>query len=232
MLYSEARNYVFIAVPKTGTTAIQKRLAQIDPDLQRNRVRTETGDWVAMPTHATAAQVRAVMGRRAEDTTFVAFLRDPRAVMVSKYNFYRTGRAARKQGLAKGEPGANGKRFHAKRAMKVLVAKALPLPLWARFYPYSTSASFVTDKSGALIVDRIGLAERLQQDVDAIFGSLGYDPADLQLGTENRTEYDRSAGSDPALEAIVAQRLAQDCALYDQVRSGDTRPGATAVTPC
>jgi hypothetical protein len=222
MLYSEARSFVFIAVPKTGTTAIQKRLMQIDPGLHRNRVKTENGDWIDIPTHATAAQVRAEMGARGEVTTFVAFLRDPRAIMVSKYHFYRTGRAARKQGLASGDAGSNGVRFQPARALRVMSALALPLPLWARLYPYSSSAGFVTDDDGKIIVDRLGLTERLQTDVNVIFGDLGYDLADLQMSTQNRTKYDRSAGWNPELAAIVERRLAKDCALYDCVRRGNS----------
>ncbi|MEQ8690743.1 MAG: sulfotransferase family 2 domain-containing protein, partial [Pseudomonadales bacterium] len=97
MLYSENRQFVFVAVPKTGTSTIEAQLRRIDSDLQHNRVRDAEGLWVELQTHATSAQIRATMGARAASFTFVAFLRDPRDVVVSKYYFYRSGRAARKQ---------------------------------------------------------------------------------------------------------------------------------------
>lgn len=216
MLYSETRKFVFVAVPKTGTTAIQKRLRQIDPELHRNHVHNEAGELVHVPTHATAAEIRSIMGAAAQGFTFVAFLRDPREVVLSKYHFYRAGRAARKQGLAGGS--VEERQFHFGRALRVLGAQVLPLLLWARLYPYRSSTHFVTDSAGNLIVDHIGLQERLQEDVTSIFSTFGYSLEDLALGVANKTDYARSIESD--LAAVVARRLPEDCALYDHLKKG------------
>lgn len=218
MLYSEDRKFVLVAVPKTGTTSLQTRLCAIDPTIERNRVLSAEGTPVKLRTHSTAAEIRAAIGPRADEFTFVAFLRDPRDVMLSKYHFYRTGRAAKKHGLS-GDERPAGTRRNPATLLKVLSAQVLPLELWAQLYPSRPSSGYVTDARGALIVDRVGMFERLQDDVTAIFTGLGYDPADLQLGLENRTGYSRDIRAEARLDAIVASRLATDRALYDRLRA-------------
>lgn len=223
MLYSEDRKFVFVAVPKTGTTAIQRRLREVDPGIRHNMVQDAQGALVKVPTHATALEIRRIMGTdRARQVTFVAFLRDPRDVLVSKYHFYRSGRAARTQGLAQSGTDAVT-RYRPGKMVRVLFAKALPLTVWARLYPFKSCSHFVTDGQGRVIVDRIGWAETLQDDVDRIFSAFGYTPEQLVLGVSNRTEYDRSTTRDPKLGAIVARRLPEDSALFDRLQSKKTQ---------
>ena len=218
MLYSEDKKFIFVAVPKTGTTSIQRRLISVDSCLLRNRVHDIEGTLVKVTTHASALEIRKIMGPRAQEFTFVTFLRDPRDVVVSKYHFYRSGRAARKQGLAKGQSGDTIS-FNLGRTLRVLSAQLLPLSFWARFYPFSSSAHFITDGIGRLIVDQIGTMERLQEDVDRIFGAFGYSYEELQLGTANHTQYERAR--DPVIDAIAERRLAADCELFDRFRAGE-----------
>ncbi|SPJ23216.1 sulfotransferase family 2 domain-containing protein [Palleronia abyssalis] len=219
MLYSDERKFVFVAVPKTGTTAIQNRLQEIDPTIVRNHVRNAAGDLVKVATHETAYKLREIMGDQASDVTFIAFLRDPRDVVVSKYYYYRSGRAAREAGLAKRKTG-DSVRTDPGTVARVLFAQSMPLGLWARIYPFASSAKFVTGPDGSTVVDCIGTNENLQTDVLRIFGRFGYTDDQLQLGIKNRSDYDRAHARDPKLEAVVAKRLPQDMALYDRVADG------------
>lgn len=203
-------------MPKTGTTSIQRRLVDVDPGLLRNRVHDKAGILVNIPTHASALEIRKIMGARAKEFTFIAFLRDPRDVLVSKYHFYRSGREAREHGLFQTQrPKQRG--FHLGRTLRVLSAQILPLPLWARFYPFPSSTSYISDGEGKLIVERLGLTENLQEDMTQIFKSFGYTFEQLQLSTVNRTEYKRNR--DPKVDAIAVRRLPEDCALFDRVRT-------------
>jgi glycosyltransferase involved in cell wall biosynthesis len=217
MLYSEGRKFVFVAVPKTGTTSIQDRLQEVDPDLMRNKVHDAQGALVTVPTHATALEIRKIMGPRAQEFTFVAFLRDPCDVLVSKYHFYRSGREAREHGLfPTARPENRG--FHLGRTLRVLSAQILPLSLWARVYPFPSSSSYITDEAGHLIVEQIGTTEHLQQDALRIFGAFGYTPEELHLDMANRSDYARVP--DPRIKAITLRRLPGDCALFDRLRAG------------
>lgn len=217
MLYSPDRKFVFVAVPKTGTTAVQQRLCEVDPTILRNSVHDAQGNLVKVPTHASARQIREAMGPQAEEFTFIAFMRDPYDVLLSKYHFYRSGRAARKLRLA--NRSSRDGRFDLGRILRVLSAQLLPLRVWARLYPYKSSIHFIVDDCGSLIVDHIGLMEHLQEDVLSIFIPLGYTPDELKLSVTNRTNYEHNDCRNPRLEAIVARKSPKDCELYKQLRT-------------
>ncbi|MFT6286155.1 MAG: hypothetical protein ACJA09_000898 [Alcanivorax sp.] len=215
MLYSEDRKFVFVAVPKTGTTSIQSRLCEVDHRLRRNWVHDAAGALVKVRTHATALEIRRIMGARAKEFTFIAVLRDPRDVLVSKYHFYRSGRAAKKHGLVQAK-WHKYRDFQFGSALRVLSAQILPLSIWVRFYPFPSTASYVTDDEGNLIVDRFCTIENLQEDVMHTFKYFGYTPDELQLSIANRTQYKRTRY--PKIAAIAERRFATDCALFDRIR--------------
>ena len=215
MLYSENRKFIFVAVPKTGTTSIQSRLCEVDDQLRRNWVHDAAGALVKVRTHATALEIRRIMGERAKKFTFIAGLRDPRDVLVSKFHFYRSGRAAKKHSLFQAKWHKH-RDFQFGTALRVLSAQILPLSIWARFYPFPSTASYITDDEGKLIVDRFCTFDNLQEDVMHIFKSFGYTPDELQLSIANRTEYKRTR--DPKVAAIAEHRFAKDCALFDRIR--------------
>ena len=96
MLISEARKFIYIAVPKTGSTSIESHLVSLDPTIQRNRVPQPDGTWASVNKHARAVDVQSKMGSLMRDYTTVAFIRDPISTVVSKYHHYRSGRAAQR----------------------------------------------------------------------------------------------------------------------------------------
>lgn len=205
-----------IAVPKTGSTTIQDHLVDMDPAILRNQVRAESGTLVPVATHATASEIKRLMGHRAAGFRFVAFFRDPREVVLSKYHFYRSGRAAREQGILRffkqqSEP------FKPSILARVLAAQMLPLSIWARLYPYKSSAYFIADSRGEPLVDDIGLVSRLQADVDKIFKKFGYSSQDLVVPVLNKTSYDRSKVTDAKLQSILERRLPEDFALFSKI---------------
>lgn len=212
MLFSEKRKFIFIAVPKTGTTAIQKHLLELDPELKKNHLQTADGDWIKVPTHVKAREVRELMGERADEFTFVAFLRNPQDIIASKYHFYRDGRAAKKNRIF--SSASIARRINPGTLARVWFAKAMPLSIWARVYPFSSSMDFITCPNGEILIQKVGVTEKLQADVTRIFSSLGYCPDSLMIGIENQTEYDR--GKNDMLQTIARQRLPDDYYFFDQ----------------
>ena len=220
MLFSKDKRFVFVAVPKTGTTAIEERLLKIDPTLRHNEVATASGQWRNVPTHATAAEIRAIMGSQADNFTFVAFFRDPCEAIRSKYFFYRNGRPAQMLatgGLVVRKRPRDGK-VSIGLALRIALAKILPLTVWAFLYPFKSGAHFVTDAEGRIVVDTFGDFDRLQEEVERIFGAVGYDPARLDLGIVNRSEYDRHQPAGQALAFIAGLKLPRDIEIYREVR--------------
>ncbi len=224
MLFSEEKRFVFVAVPKTGTTAIQTRLREIDPDIRRNEVLDAAGNWRPMPSHATASEIRAVMGSRAADYVFVAFFRDPMEAIRSKYYFYRNGRPARqvRTGPITLRKKPNDGKISVPLALRVLFSRMTTFRIWALLYPFKPGAHFLMDAEGTILVDRIGDFDRLQEDVTGIFGALGYDPASLALGVVNRSDYDRRRGFGPVFSALMRLKVGRDLDLYCRIRQRAT----------
>ena len=231
MLFSESRRFVFIAVPKTGSSTIQKHLLKIDPGIKRDEVLDEVGQWRRVSTHSTVMEVKSLMGTRANDYTFVAFFRNPHDVVRSKYYFYVNGRPAKSYDQGKvaikddGEAGI----ISLATALRVLFARMLPLSLWAAVYPFKTGARFIVDKKGHIAVDEIGDFARFNDETHRILSQFGYSDEELALPLDNVSEYDKNSAPPAIFERIVSMKMPRDARIYAAVEA-KTQPGNTSTT--
>ncbi|GKY89232.1 hypothetical protein STA1M1_31010 [Sinisalibacter aestuarii] len=53
--------------------------------------------------------------------------------------------------------------------------------------------------------------------MNEIFGGLGYDLNELELGIENQTDYVHPVTGDPTLNAIVTRRFPKDLAIFEKL---------------
>lgn len=180
MVISEAHRYIFIAVPKTGTTSISSFLLSADPTAVANVV-CVNGAEQRLPTHVTALEVKTLLGSRFDDYTSFAFVRNPFSKILSSYYFYRDGRAARK--VNAGEAPLFTK-------AKVWSARALPFSVWSLLYPYNACRRYLVDERGELLVNHIGYFENFQHDLSKILVRLGFTGDLCALPHLNRTDHD------------------------------------------
>ncbi|MEM9311120.1 MAG: sulfotransferase family 2 domain-containing protein [Pseudomonadota bacterium] len=214
MLMSRKHKYVFIEVPKTGTSAIARRLLEIDPNLERDVIHHPDGrDEPVETSHITARRMRQILGEEAANYTFVGFLRDPVDLLVSKYFFYKVGRAKR---MLDGERPTFG------RWVRHWSTRLLPLSVWVLVYPYKGSAHFALAPNDALLLDALGDFATLETHFQEIFGALGYDKAALALAPTNVSDYERPRGAFFTRMANLSLRLhaPQDLTLYSLVKNG------------
>lgn len=214
MLFSEERGFVFISVPKTGTTSIEAHLQKIDPQIVSNKLRDDRGKWVNATKHVTATTIRHVLGKSARRFQFIAFLRDPRELVISKYNWYRNGWPYEK--LKCGELRwfySNRNWWRPTLAHRVTLARVMPLKAWARLYPFKPSYYFVTDRRGRLSVNHLGLFETLQNDFSRIFRKFGYSSDELELPRSNLATYEDYRFSRTVLNSVAKRRAALDLEL-------------------
>lgn len=210
MLISEARKFIFIAVPKTGTTAVESHLMSLDPTLRRNELPGPDGTWVSVHKHVRAAEVKELLGTRMEDYTVVAFIRDPVSSVVSKYRYYKFGRGAQRARKWKFT------KHIMQTRLRVLSTFVLPLRAWARFYPYSMTYEFLLDDNKNLLVDLLGDFGDLQTEFERIFVRFGFEPSELKLPLINRTESQESQHqNDQKLAEIVAKKANIDLELFN-----------------
>lgn len=209
MIWNADRRFIFIEVPKTGTSAVARQLLEIDPCCRRGVIVCGDGREVEVPVHATVSEIRHILGEEARTYTFIAFLREPVDVMISKYHFYSAGRAAQR---SETDAASRGLKW------RVALARGLPLPLWCAVYPFKSSCHFVLDR-GKLAVDMLGDFSNLQSEVLRIFGSFGYPVEQLLLPVENKTDYARpSPLTRLLLQRIAAVKCSRDANLYAALR--------------
>ena len=209
MLISEKRKFIYIAVPKTGSTSIESHLLTLDTKIQRNRVPQSDGTWVSVHKHARASEIRLIMGDRMNDYTVVAFIRDPVSTAVSKYYYYRIGRGAQR---------ARQWRINShlmQTRLRVLSAMILPLRTWVRLYPYSMTHEFLVDDRRRLLVDKFGDFDNLQGEFERIFVGFGFASEDLKLPTINRTRSSNNiCEDDVVLRRIVEKKASIDVQVF------------------
>jgi hypothetical protein len=220
MLFSLERKFCFIATPKTGTTSIEARLMELDPRILKDKLVDQYGNIVSVSKHTTAAQAKKIIGPECGSYTYISFLRDPRQLAYSKYNFYRNGWPYKK--WKTGElPFLNKVEiswYRPSLVHRVLVSRLLPLNLWVLFYPFKPNAHFVTGSDDKLIVDKLGLFENLEEDFINIFKQFGFSNDDLVLPHMNKVEGDLVFSGKGFIEKIMQVKLRKDLRLYDNAR--------------
>ena len=76
MIISEHHKYIFLAVPKTGSTSVERCLLQHDATAIQNRVRVGAED-VAVGPHISALELRRILGDSYHKYRSFAFVRHP-----------------------------------------------------------------------------------------------------------------------------------------------------------
>lgn len=220
MLFHPVKKFVFISTPKTGTTSIEDHITSVDPDTWLNNMPDETGAPRRVRKHITARHARDLLGDRAREFTFIAFIRDPAETALSKYFYYRQGEPYQKWQAGRTRFFHPNKNWYKPTLVhKVLLARALSPTLWARVYPLKLNHHFLVDADGTLLVDQIGSYERLQDDFTRIFSHFGYEISALQLPVRNVTTYRKAPPQTEAMRRIIQQRRPEDFDLFSKLKT-------------
>lgn len=184
MLISQKNKVLYVAVPKTGTTAIQEWLELEDESFVKGKCVLD-GNHYGLGEHFTANMALNSMGKEYFNTlSVIAFCRNPYSRLVSSYNFYRQG------GKSKSILKAREQKImlKLKKQIKVLSARLLPFWLWSLIYPYMDNKRYFFDKNGKLIVTHIGRFEEMKTDLTKIIKDIGLDVDINNLRTVNKSK--------------------------------------------
>lgn len=215
MLHFTAHKLVFLEVPKTATSSIVEECLSRSPELVRNRLYLTSDKFYDLDTHATSRDIRSLLDSSQSDVKIFAFIRNPLELICSKYSFYRSGRAYH-QLL---DPA-----FHAspRHKMNVLLARALPLIVYALLIPYKSSSHFILDPKGKVNVDILFDYAIVDHACSTIFTQMYGIYEDFRLpfaNQSNSSSYLRNSLLKYLLGIVAKTRLRRDYALWKKVES-------------
>ena len=209
MIISVENKYIFIEVPKTGSTTIRRFLLAHDKTAVPNQLIDKNGNWRKVPNHISARRVKNILKDRFIDYDVFGFIRHPFSKIVSSYIFYKNGRA-KKRVQSGNAP------WHI--TARVYFARLIPLNLWIVLYPSRPSYEFILDKNGKVLLDFIGLQEKLEDNFKDFLIKKRLSFYDLPIGKHNVTDYkDEAINLNPWSKTYIKWRFQKDFKLYNEV---------------
>lgn len=178
MIISKQHNFIFTAIPKTGTHAVRRALReQMGPeDLEQVGLFVEKSlpfEPIAALGHGhiSLSQIRPFIGEEAFSRAFkFAFVRNPFDRFVSYCAFM-----TRDNDDFQRDP---------RGVMRDFIGKDVPSD-HLLFFPQHV---FLTDDNGALLTDEVGRVEQMQVSYDAICNRIGIPTARLEKVNSSRRE--------------------------------------------
>lgn len=212
MVISEQDSFCFIAVPKTGTTALTRQLMS-NPHVIRNKLKVD-GDEIHIHEHSTAREIAQILGEERWSKLYTfAFVRNPWDRIVSSYFYYRNGRAAETVMTGKNKQYLK-KNMRNKLYLNVALAKLLPFSIWVWLCKTQQYVDFVTDHQGNIIVSDIFKFEELEDGFNSACERIGL--TNLTLVKENASKHDKyQKYYNRISRCLVASRYAKDIKMFN-----------------
>lgn len=208
MLCSSENRYIYVAVPRTGTTSIEAMLIKRDPNLRRNRLPAGNMSFKKVNKHISTQEIIEELGEKQYGLKYFAFVRDPADYAISKYFYYLTGRGRKR--YTEGKTGAPD------LWLKVWLVRVLPAVVWFAIYPWRSQVSFLQTSSGEIDLAMIGRFDRFDKDFERMAVRIGYThSADRHLHVNAAPRIIFSPLKRKIIEAIIRIRLSDDMALYN-----------------
>ncbi len=171
MLVSHKHKFIFIANPKTATTAISKFLRTHDESIVANRFENETKK-IKFNEHAFPTVIKQKLDDEYNNYTKFVFIRHPYEKVVSAYFFLKNGKPLTKGSVFKYTDSLRNFLTALLIYFNVLSTKIIPFKLWSLIRPIKKNKSYLLDSSETFIVNYIGLTERLDEDLKKIMQAL------------------------------------------------------------
>lgn len=148
MLISESKKYVFLSNPKTGTTAIQDKLMNLDKSARMNRIYSN-GVMKKFPEHGNGLILEEELGSKVDEYQIFTFIRDPYDKIVSSYFFYKNGKPLVNGNLFVYFKG--GYRIFLKAFvsyLNILLARLLPFHVWSLLRRVKSNEKYLVGSNG------------------------------------------------------------------------------------
>lgn len=204
VIISHQHQFIFFAVPKTGTHSIRQALRPHLAEHDQEQVGLFVQRTFPQPElaaighgHVSVAQVKPVLGDEVFNRYFkFAFVRNPWDRFVSYCAFI-----SRDTGRFENDPHG---------FMREMVYSPRPL----QHLLYQPQNEMLSDERGELAMDFVGRVEQMERDHITICRRLGVEPQPIeQINSSQHKPYTDYYNND--LRALIAHKYARDIELFD-----------------
>lgn len=221
MIFSRDRKYIYVAVPKTGSRSIQQYLQEHDPTARFNEV--YAGEkWISVGDRDEAWKIRKAMGVEYFDYQSFGFIRHPYSKIVSSYFFYRNGEPLHENSFRVFLNATWLRKISLLATnFKMLSAKVVPFKIWALVYPYKSNEAYFYDDRGNLLVNHIGLYERLGEEFSRILVNIKFPKEGKELPHINKSlhKQDASYFSNSLFRKLIDLKVKADLNFYYRIKT-------------
>jgi hypothetical protein len=224
MIYSKKNNLLYIAVPKTGTTSVERALLKIDPEAENHSL--TVGDKMfkgrdlekGILSHARAKEIKKVVPEDFfNNLNILGTIRDPKSKLVSAYFFSKKDKLIKSKyiKISSFRLLINEVKFIA----GVLMARLLPFQIWAFLYPYRSNYDYIFDDKGNRLVPFVARTEYLESDLKLIFSKLDIEISKFELGISNTSNHRHYLKyyENKLFNKLISKRMKKDNDLYNTV---------------
>lgn len=211
MIISDKHKYIFIAIPKTGTTAIQSFLLEQDESCVWNVVNIG-GEQIKINEHIMAKDLKKIMGEKYNEYTVFTFIREPFARRVSGYFFYKKTADYKKS------------RYISRRVMarlNIYLTKILPFSVWSVIKPQKKIADYFFDDNGDLLIDLVGKTKNLDEDLLSICRKIGIPIEDEKVPVKNKSQHASTENyySNTLHKKLYKKLISEDLEIYHRYQN-------------
>lgn len=213
MIISQQHKYIYVAVPKTGTTSIQKFLLKNDPTACKDRIEIDGREYI-FRDHNSALEISKILGEKYHNFNVFGFIRNPYSRIVSSYYFYQKSYYFQKND----KPKTDGHQTPWPLYFRIFFARYIPFKSWALLYPYKSNCEHLTDVNGDKIVNFIGTFERLKDDLNQIMDKLDVKVDMDELPHINKSKYcnEKEYFSPGWFKKLIRKKIQKDLAFYKE----------------
>lgn len=224
MFFSASNKILYIATPKTASTAVEDALQELIDDGTRHRIEWRNKKFTSQDVgslslgHATAREFRDLLGGDYDDLLTFAVIRDPIERLVSSYFFIRQTQI--KSAFSMRVQSNKAIRV-ARQIINILAARILPMGIWIMLHPHKKQHTYVQDHDGRIIVKYLVNINRLNEDINRIF-DMERPNLRVEIPIRNQSKHDSPDAyiSIRLLKSFLLRRFRADYRLWKKVENG------------
>jgi len=217
MLSNFKEKKIYIAIPKTATTAIENQIRTFSKEYERNILTTNDNQKVAVSgKHASLKEIANILKEDFRDYNFFALIRDPISCTISKYRYYKYGRAYERMIR---EPELQS----FKKKLKVKLARLLPFSLWVLIYPLKINLKYLMINNSIPTNVKCHTFERFKKYPKIIYDNLLEEQIEnASILLENKTKSNNKIKINIFSKFILKLKLREEYIFYNMIKENES----------